>query len=162
MTVDSGRSWFWGGKEEMSVNKKSQVPRSDWKWQIGAVRPKRGGGGLGNSQRAARCWLPPTTTVRWCFGGDGGRLRRSGRGCTLGWLAERQPKNGSRVSAAWVRGGPSTFTLHLVGAGQQQQHLCTGSLGAWLAWESALGWVLVAGRNLPPGNGVCLGTGYVR
>lgn len=27
----------------MSVNKKSQVPRSDWKWQIGAVRPKRGG-----------------------------------------------------------------------------------------------------------------------
>jgi hypothetical protein len=63
----------------MSVNKKSQVPRSQGR--IGNGRPgpsgQNGGreGGLGNSQRATRCWLLPTstaTTVRWCFGGDWG------------------------------------------------------------------------------------------
>lgn len=144
----------------MSVNKKSQVPRSDWKWQIGAVRPKRGGGGLGNSQRAARCWLPPTTTVRWCFGGDGGRLRRSGRGGTLGWLAERRPKNGSRVSAAGSWAAAAAAAVAPVG------WLPRGLAGSGSAWPRYLprylaSWQEVGIDRLGP-TCACLGNGVGR
>lgn len=73
---------------------------------------RRGGLEILKGLPVAGCHLP-----QQCAGvseATGGRLRRSGRGCTLGGLAERQPKNGSRVSS------PSTFfTLWEVGAGQQ-------------------------------------------
>lgn len=75
----------------------------------------RRGGGLEilKGLPVAGCHLP-----QQCAGvseATGGRLRRSGRGCTLGGLAERQPQNGSRVSSP-----PTFFTLWEVGARQQQ------------------------------------------